>query len=235
MEIILIILITSIIQSLFGVGVLLFGTPILLLYGYPFFEILQILLPVSISINFMQIIKDYKNVDYEVFRYVMFLSVPFIIIFMYFISKVDLNVSLLIGFILIIIALKDYSKFIKKYLNKLLFYNRSFFIVMGVIHGMTNLGGSLLTAKVFSTNLNKLQKRSTVAISYMSFAFFQILTIFILDYKFNIDNLYYIFVGLSTYLIINKLVFKRISNKKYDKLFAIFLFFSGLAIIFKNL
>lgn len=183
----------------------------------------------------MQIIKDYKNVDYEVFRYVMFLSVPFIIIFMYFISKVDLNVSLLIGFILIIIALKDYSKFIKKYLNKLLFYNRSFFIVMGVIHGMTNLGGSLLTAKVFSTNLNKLQKRSTVAISYMSFAFFQILTIFILDYKFNIDNLYYIFVGLSTYLIINKLVFKRISNKKYDKLFAIFLFFSGLAIIFKNL
>lgn len=72
MEIILIIVANSILQSLFGVGVLLFGTPILLLFGYTFFEILQILLPVSISINLMQIIKDYKNINYEVFRHVLF-------------------------------------------------------------------------------------------------------------------------------------------------------------------
>ena len=29
---------------------------------------------------------------------------------------------------------------------------------MGITHGLTNLGGSLLTAKVFFTNLNKTQK-----------------------------------------------------------------------------
>lgn len=154
---------------------------------------------------------------------------------MFFIVNVELDVSLIIGFILIFIALKDYSKFLKKYLNKLLGYDKSFFIVMGAIHGMTNLGGSLLTAKILNTNLNKVQKRSTVAISYMSFALFQILTIFILKYKFDINNLYYVFVGLSTYLIVNKLVFKRISNRKYDKLFAFFLFISGFAIILKNI
>lgn len=106
---------------------------------------------------------------------------------------------------------------------------------MRAIHGMTNLGGSLLTAKIFKTNLNKVKKRSTVAISYMSFALFQIITIFILKYKFDINNLYYVFVGLSTYLIVNKFVFKRISNRKYDKLFAFFLFISGFAIILKNI
>ena len=52
---------------------------------------------------------------------------------------------------------------------------------MGIVHGLTNLGGSLLTAKVFFTNLNKTQKRVTIAISYMSLAIFQILTILLLN------------------------------------------------------
>ena len=52
---ILIVIITASIQSFFGVGVLLFGTPLLLLLGYPFLESLLILLPISASINFLQI------------------------------------------------------------------------------------------------------------------------------------------------------------------------------------
>ena len=56
MEIDLLILITiiftSIVQSLIGVGILLFGTPILLLFGFHYFEVLNVLLPISIIINF---------------------------------------------------------------------------------------------------------------------------------------------------------------------------------------
>ena len=65
MKIIILLIITSAIQSLFGVGVLLFGTPVLLLLGYSFIESLLILLPVSISINILQISKDYKYFDYK--------------------------------------------------------------------------------------------------------------------------------------------------------------------------
>jgi len=235
LKIIIVLIITSVIQSLFGVGVLLFGTPILLLLGYPFIESLLILLPVSVSINMMQIVKDYTYVDYKVYKNILFLTVPFIIIFLYFIEKVDVNVSIFIGFFLIFIALKDYLYIVKKYMNKLLAYNNIFFITMGIIHGMTNLGGSLLTAKVFNADLNKLEKRSTIAISYLTFAIFQIITILLLGYKFKLNNIYYILIGLSTYLIINKLLFHRISNIKYDKLFAIFLFLSGVALILKNI
>ena len=97
--------------------------------------------------------------------------------FLYFIAKININVSFIIGFFLIVIALKDYSNIIKKHLNKLLSYNKLFFVLTGIIHGMTNLGGSFLTAKIFNTDTNKLEKRSTVAISYMTFAVFQIITI----------------------------------------------------------
>ena len=46
----------SLIQSIFGVGLLLLGTPTFLLLGYNYFEVLNILLPYSILISVLQII-----------------------------------------------------------------------------------------------------------------------------------------------------------------------------------
>jgi uncharacterized protein len=233
MKIIILLIITSAIQSLFGVGVLLFGTPVLLLLGYPFIESLLILLPVSLSINILQISKDYKYVDYKFYKSIVVLTLPFIILFLYFVVKIKVNVSLVIGFFLIVIAVKDYSNVVKKNLNKLLSYNKLFFVLTGIIHGMTNLGGSLLTAKIFNTDMNKSEKRSTVAVSYMTFAIFQIITILLLKYRPNLNNLYYVLIGMSTYLIVNKFIFQKITSNIYDKLFAIFLFLSGTALILK--
>jgi len=50
------VVIASVVQSIFGVGVLLFGTPILMLHGYEFSDILTTLLPISIAISFSQIL-----------------------------------------------------------------------------------------------------------------------------------------------------------------------------------
>ena len=59
--ILLVIIVTAMIQSLFGVGVLLFGTPLLLLGGYNFVNALTVLLPISLVINLFQIIKGKKS------------------------------------------------------------------------------------------------------------------------------------------------------------------------------
>jgi hypothetical protein len=45
-------------QSLFGVGVLLVDTPILLVLEYDFIAALTILLPISLTINLQQVSKD---------------------------------------------------------------------------------------------------------------------------------------------------------------------------------
>ena len=41
-------------QSIFGIGLLLFGTPTFLLLGYNFLEVLNLLLPTSVTISLMQ-------------------------------------------------------------------------------------------------------------------------------------------------------------------------------------
>ena len=43
------------VQSLFGVGLLVFGTPTLLLLGYSFESTIAVLLPASITISFLQV------------------------------------------------------------------------------------------------------------------------------------------------------------------------------------
>jgi len=234
-SIILIVICLSIVQSIFGVGILLFGTPLLLLLGYQFLESLLILLPISASINFLQIAKDYKEIDLSIYKNILLLTVPFIVVFIFLVFKNSININLMIGLFLVFMAIKDKVLLFKIWFDKLLSFNKVFYVVMGIIHGITNLGGALLTAKVFHTDLNKYQKRATIAISYMTFALFQITTILFLDVKYKLENLLYIFVGLLVYFFINKFLFHKISDYKYDKLFSVFLTVTGTLLILKGL
>lgn len=210
---------------------MLFGTPLLLLFGYPFLDILLILLPISASINALQISKDYKHINFNSYKNVLFITVPFIIVFLFLASKNKIDINMVIGIFLIFIALKNYVKIIRIMFEKILSYNKIFYSIMGIVHGVTNLGGALLTARIFHETLNKYEKRATIAISYMTFAIFQIVTILFLDVEYDLSNLWYVFIGISTYITINKIVFHKVSDHKYNKIFSIFLLASGVLLV----
>ena len=53
----LILLVLIIIQSIFGIGLLLFGTPTFLILGYDFFNTLNFLLPISITVSLLTVYK----------------------------------------------------------------------------------------------------------------------------------------------------------------------------------
>ncbi len=235
MEVFLVVVATAIIQSLFGVGVLLFGTPILLLLGYPFTEVLLILLPVSISINGLQVIYLYRFIDMHIFRNILFITTPFIVISLYFVSNNAINMDILIALFLIFIALKGSINVLDVAFNKLLSYNKFFFILMGIIHGMTNLGGVLLTARVFCENIDKSKKRVTVAVSYMTFALFQIITISSFNVQYNFFNLWYVVVGIFVYFFTNRIIFSSISEDKYKDIFTLFLVVLGILLLVKRM
>ena len=54
----IVIIFLIIIQSIFGVGLLLFGTPSFLILGYDFASTINILMPVSITISVLQFLKS---------------------------------------------------------------------------------------------------------------------------------------------------------------------------------
>ena len=74
-DILITIFFTAIVQSIFGTGVLLFGTPILLILGYNFQYALIILLPTSILINFFQLKNNFNKIDIQFYKRLFLFSI----------------------------------------------------------------------------------------------------------------------------------------------------------------
>ena len=237
-DVLLIIAVTSFIQSLFGVGVLLFGTPLLLLVGYDFIDAIIILLPISIIINLIQIAKDYRNVDFDLYKKILLYTIPLVVLFLFLVTQVRINISFLVGIFLVTVALKDYSKKVNTFIQSTLKHEKIYLGVMGIIHGMTNLGGSLLTAIVHNKDYKKQITRVTIAISYATFAVFQILTLLISGYDLNIQFLgvgIYLLVGIGVFILTERLVYVELNNENYTKFFGLFLFISGVMLVVKSI
>ena len=86
-EIILVIIFVSFIQSIFGVGILLFGTPLLIILNHSFIETLTILLPISVLVNFFQIFKKTKHINFNFYKKLILITIPLIVLSLFVIGK----------------------------------------------------------------------------------------------------------------------------------------------------
>ena len=106
----IIIFILSIFQSVFGVGLLLFGTPVFLMLDYDFISTLVTILPVSIIISFLQIMHK-KNLKKNQIKEFNLNSLPFLFIFLITSIYTDLiDIKLFVSILLIISALITLSE-----------------------------------------------------------------------------------------------------------------------------
>lgn len=238
LDILLTITITAAIQSIFGVGMLLFGTPILLLLGYSFIDALSVVLPISIAISLLQVVKHFEHIDKVFFKNVLRYCIPVIVLFLALIASVKVNVGFIMGIFLLLVALKSFLPKIEKSLQAIIKYEKLYLIVTGFIHGVSNLGGSLLTVIIYSKNYPKDTTRVTAAACYAVFAIFQLLTLLIMQSEFTIPydvRAFFVQIGMVTFLIIEKMLYGNINNEKYNRIFAIFLFAAGAALIAKSM
>ena len=105
---------------------------------------------------------------------------------------------------------------------------------MGLVHGLSNLGGSLLTAIIYSKNLNKNETRSTIVACYATFALIQIITILLITDKFHFENIFvYCILSFAVVTLTEKYLYKQIKPKLYNKFFELFLLIMGSFLILK--
>jgi hypothetical protein len=167
----------SVIQSLFGVGLLVFGTPTLLLAGFSFDEVLAYLLPCSIAVSFLQVREDGFTIE-PIRRKFLLYATPAVLsgtLIVLLVLNHKVNLRPLVGAMLILTAgmrlvgpLRDrLARFVKTRLSTLL-------MAMGLLHGLSNLGGGLLTAIVGSIYTDKRTARKHVAFCYGVMALIQL-------------------------------------------------------------
>jgi len=229
--VVIVIAIFSIVQSLFGVGLLVFGTPTFLLLGVEYGEAVSYLLPSSLLLSAIQ---SYGfNDKIRIGRGIVIYAVPFVFLGLIFSvesgSKSSLN--LIIGIIMIIlsflrvIGLENIPKLLKK-------YGRISLIFTGLIHGISNQGGALLTVLMGSIYNDKEKIRTNIAFAYLLFGIAQlVLLLWLKTDFFNLMSIVYGMITYSLYYLVGQFLFNSIDVKFFNKFFTIFMLIYGLLLI----
>jgi len=223
-----------IIQSVFGVGLLLFGTPSFLILGYDFANTINILMPVSITISVLQFFKSKVKDQKFINEYNLF-CLPFLVFFLVIALKFKyiLNFKLLVGLLLVfssilILNKKRFSSFKETFfkLKKLVL------IGIGCVHGLTNMGGSFLA--IYSTLVSQNKKeiaRYYICYGYLTMGVLQYITVLFLSFKSLVfTKLFYILLALIIYFP-SQILFKNVKDKKFSKYINIIALTYGLIIL----
>lgn len=207
-------------QSSIGVGILVLGTPFLLILNYDIIEIFFILLPVSIFTSLINIIiinfqkKTVENTISKDLVKFFLICIPSIIVGLIILKNfqtfINFNflVSAVIIFSIFLVTLESKIKF------RINFFRKSILIVVGIIHGLTNSGGTLMSLALSSNN-KKNYARYYITFFYFvlaSFQYFITLIIFknnfIFPYSFNL--IWLLPTGVLIGNLLNNLVSERI-------------------------
>lgn len=221
------------VQSLFGVGLLVFGTPTLLLLGYPFESTIAVLLPASITISFMQTLsgREYiQNLKKELLVY----CVPFIVLGLTVVLSVQaVEMKLVVGIMLIVTAFMRCHETTKAHLAKWIKkHQKVYMMAMGLIHGLSNMGGGLLTVLVSSSQNEKESIRANIAFGYLIFAAAQIVVLAVLNPSaFSLNSAILSVVSLLTYLTVGQLLYLKSPKAVYQQLITALVLAYGVILI----
>jgi len=224
------ILLFSVIQSVVGVGILLFGTPTLLLMGYSYHETLYLILPSSILISLLQTINSYKLLDHTKCVYIY--ALPMVVIGLILITFVqnDAAIHYIVGSMLLMIGLVRSVSFIKQYLKKFLMKNKaSYHIIMGLIHGVSNMGGGMLVVLMSSLHEKRNVILANIAYVYLLFGIIQMITLYFFSKEsINMDAIVLSSLSLVVYIFSVKFIAKRVSDLRFDLLITILIISYGI-------
>ncbi len=217
------VLVLAAVQSVFGVGLLVFGTPVLLLMGLPFPVVLGCLLPCSIVVSTAQVATSGGVTLEPIRRTFLRLTAPAVVagtlVALALGARLDLR--LLVGSMLLLTAALRVSDRVRARLSAVVTRRLgSFALALGVLHGLTNLGGGVLTVIVASAYRDKVDVRRHIAFCYGLMAVLQLAVVELATPP-GLPLVLYVAlpaVALTSYWLVGRLLFRMAGESAYQGL-----------------
>jgi uncharacterized membrane protein YfcA len=221
-----VIAVLAVVQSLFGIGLLVFGTPTLLLLGYSYPDALAVLLPASLAVSLLQLRTVPRPDRHFALQFGAWCLVPLAatlaaVSLLHLKASLNLAVALaLSGFVLLRLAPELETK-ATAFLRR---YQKAWLVLMGSVHGLSNLGGSLLTILANGLHKEKEQVRSVIVHCYVCFALVQLTVLgLITPGFFSWHQLGYAATSAIVYLSVGEQIFAFVSAPAFRRLFTGFM------------
>jgi len=214
---IIIIAVFSVVQSIFGVGLLLFGTPTLLLLEYSYSETLWLLLPCSVTISLIQVVNDYKLIEAK--KRAIYLVIPTLVLSLALVVTYanGINITRIVGILLLLIGVIRFSSKLQDLLGLMVKKHiQIYYIIIGVVHGISNMGGGPLSILMSTIYSKKEIIRANVAFIYLILAIFQLVVLSIIsNTSLRSEVIWLIPISLVSYIFTSKFISSKVNDKKY--------------------
>jgi len=226
----------GLVQSLFGTGLLLFGTPALLMLDYSFPLALKILLPCSMAVNACQVWEDRRRLTRLAADIIRF-SVPAILLGLAWVLNEGSSFPLrpIVAAMLFLTALTRLRAAWVDVLRKLLLRRRQLWLVLtGLVHGLSNLGGGLLMLFTSTVFPEKQTMRVHTAWGYLLMACAQLILLeWMNDTPRPVGYAACVGTALGSYFALGRLTFRQAGSVLFRHLLTgLMLCFAMLLIVF---
>jgi uncharacterized protein len=210
----------AVVQSLFGVGLLLFGTPVLLLLGLPYEGVLGYLLPCSIVVSTLQVATSGGLTLEPIRRQFLVITVPAVLVA----TAVALvfgrphQIRIVVGVMLLVTAVLRLGR-LRELLRRVVRRERPLLLLgLGVVHGLSNLGGGILTVIVGSSFEDKVSIRRHIAFAYGSMAAIQLVVVLLAARPHLDARLMLLLPAIAggVYLLIGRRAFRAARQRPYE-------------------
>lgn len=224
------------VQSVYGVGLLVFGTPLLILSSLSFDEALGVLLPSSALISLHQVFR-YRNAPVN--EATSILPVIFGLAFgLTLVLTIEQNLQIMpfVGTAMLIAAFIRSSDRASKALSRFLSFQKSVFHFLNAfIHGFSNLGGALLPVYASTVYKEKIRALKCTSIFYSIYSGAQILVLLVMNRaEVFMDGIILVPGCLFIYWFGSRYVIIKIPQKLFDKLAIIFFWCIGLLLLARS-
>jgi uncharacterized protein len=230
-----VVVLCAVVQSVFGVGLLLFGTPLFLWAGYSFPVTLSLLLPCSMLVSTLQL-RAGRPDDLGFRRYTVWLAPPAVLgIAIALLASRRFDIRPFVGMMLLASGLIRIAPPVHRYGQEMLRRSvRGSLVAIAFVHGLTNMGGALLTVLMTSLHVDKTTVRTHIAAAYLILAGAQLLALLVIDRPPVDVAQVAALMGLTaaTYLTIGRRVFAWSSQVVYHHAVTAFIFVLALMLIF---
>ena len=209
-------------QSIFGIGVLFFGTPTLILLGFPFAETLSVVLPASLAISSLQVFKGGFPASQWRANFAIWCLIPMALTIgagLWF--NWDVELEFFVAAMLLCFVVVRFTDA----LHALIRHNarqrpRRWLAVIGIVHGLSNLGGGLLAIFVLNTFADKKVIRSHIAFCHLCFATIQFSVLCVVTPGvIHLGQLGYAALAAVVFWILERRVFAQIPMPVFDRTF----------------
>ena len=232
---VIIIAVFSIVQSIFGVGLLLFGTPTLLLLEYSYSETLWLLLPCSVTISLIQVVNDYKLIEAK--KKAIYLVIPTLVLSLALtVTYADgINITRIVGILLLLIGIIKFSSKLQALLGSMVKKQiQVYYIIIGVVHGVSNMGGGPLSILMSTIYSKKESIRANVAFIYLILAIFQLAVLSIIsNTSLKSEVMLLIPISLASYVFTSKFISSKVDDKKYTFILNMMVLVYGMLAVLK--